>query len=87
MTTPTAPARQANGTVNESEPAAPEPSVLYEIIRTPTGWQVDEDGRGLGDYETEAQALAAAGQAAMALIDAGGRAEISYGPVLRGKRS
>ena len=70
-----------------STPTAPQTSVLFEIIRTPIGWKVDEDGRCHGNYANEAKATAAARQAAMTLIDAGGRAEISYGPVLRDKRS
>jgi hypothetical protein len=87
MNTPTLPVTGADATVNGSKPAAPEPSVLFEVIRMPGGWNVDEDGRLYGEYANEAQALAAASKAAKSLIDSGGRAEITYGPVDRNKRS
>ncbi len=61
-------------------------SVLFEIIRTPDGWKIHEDGRFHGAYAKEDQALGAAGAAATMLTNAGGKAEISYGPVHRGKR-
>ena len=65
---------------------APDHSVLFEVIRTPGGWKIDEDGRLYGEYAKEEQALAAAKTAATVLIEAGGRAEISYGPVHLGNR-
>jgi hypothetical protein len=70
---------------NGSAPAAAGPSVLFEVIRTRGGWKVDEDGRLYGEYANEAQALAAARKAATTWIDTGGRADITYGPVNRGK--
>jgi len=68
-----------------SEAAVAGPSTLFEVIRTPGGWKIDEDGRLYGEYANEAQALAAARKAATTLIDAGGKADITYGPVNRGK--
>ncbi len=68
-----------------SESAEAGPSTLFEVIRTPGGWKIDEDGRLYGEYANEAQALAAARKAATTLIDAGGKADITYGPVNRGK--
>ena len=59
----------------------PEHSILFEIIRTPSGWRIDEDGRPYGAYVEEEQAVTAARAAAMVLINAGGKAAISYGPV------
>lgn len=64
-----------------------ERSILFEIIRTPAGWRVDEDGRLNGEYLEEEQAVTAARAAAMVLINAGGKAEISYGPVCQDKPS
>ncbi len=79
MTTPAPPDTTPDATDDGPEPA------LFEVIRTSSGWKIDEDGRLYGEYANEAQALAAAGKAATALIEAGGKADITYGPVNRGK--
>ncbi len=87
MKTPTPPLSTSSPSVNDAEPAPAGSSVLFEVIHISGGWKVDEDGRLYGEYANEAQALAAARKAATALIDVGGKAEITYGPVDRGKRT
>lgn len=74
-----------NDTDHNGEPFAPaSKSVLFVVQRRSGIWNVTRDGVFFGDFVEEKNALEAAQTAGHAIFKAGGRAEITFGPIHRG---
>lgn len=59
-------------------------SVLFVVQRRSGIWNVTKDGLFFGDFVEEKNALEAAQTAGHAIFQAGGRAELTFGPTHRG---
>ncbi len=60
-------------------------SILFVVQRKSHIWNVTKDDVFFGDFIEEKKALEAAQLAAYNIFQAGGRAEITFGPVHRGQ--